>query len=343
MNKIVVASAGSGKTNHLVSEAVRLTDARILITTYTNENTQNIRDCLIERFGCVPPNVTVATWYSVLLTHGVRPYQNLVSSVPLPRSTNLIPVMPDWVKRTSKTAVDRYYFTSSGDLYLDRASDFVCLLDDKTRGLVIDRLAGIFTHVFIDELQDLAGYDLVLLEKLFRSDIDVIAVGDPRQATFVTNKGSKNKQFARAEIVDWIEAKQKEGLVTVEALTETWRSNQTICDFADALYPALPKTVSLNIQVTGHDGIFHIRADEAEEYYNTHSPMVLRWDKRANTLGLPAMNIGVVKGRSFNRILIFPTQPMKAYLAKGDLSQAGDLSKFYVAVTRARFSVAFVV
>jgi hypothetical protein len=34
---------------------------------------------------------------------------------------------------------------------------------------------------------------------------------------------------------------------------------------------------------------------------------------------------------------------MKEYLKSKDISKAGDLAKFYVAVTRAKYSVAFVV
>lgn len=343
MNKAVIASAGSGKTTNLVSEAGNLKDARVLVTTYTNENVATIRACFQEQFGLVPAHVTVASWYSVLLAHGVRPYQNLVSARPLPSSTMLVETMPEWVQRTRKADVDRYYFTPRGDIYLDRTSDFVCLADEKTGGLVIDRLEGIFTHIFVDEVQDLAGYDLELLEKLLRSKIEVMMVGDPRQGTYATNRSRKNKAVARAGIVDWIVAKEKAGLLRIEERVDSWRSNQTICDFADALYPHLPKTRSLNTHVTGHDGIFHVEAHLACDYHQQHAPVVLRYDKRAKTLGLPAVNIGIVKGKTFDRVLIFPTAPMRAYLESKNPEEAGDLSKFYVAVTRARYSVAFVI
>ena len=60
-------------------------------------------------------------------------------------------------------------------------------------------------------------------------------------------------------------------------------------------------------------------------------------------LGFNAINIGVSKGRTFNRVLIFPTRPMLDYLKTEDISKAGDKSKLYVAITRAKYSVAFVV
>jgi DNA helicase-2/ATP-dependent DNA helicase PcrA len=55
------------------------------------------------------------------------------------------------------------------------------------------------------------------------------------------------------------------------------------------------------------------------------------------------MNIGLAKGRTYDRVLIFPTKPMKEYLKTQEVAKAGDIAKLYVAVTRARFSVAFVV
>ena len=62
-----------------------------------------------------------------------------------------------------------------------------------------------------------------------------------------------------------------------------------------------------------------------------------------DTLGLPAMNIGIVKGSTFERVVIFPTRPMKQYLSDGDPSKLKAPESLYVAVTRARYSVAFVV
>ncbi|MEW5685061.1 MAG: UvrD-helicase domain-containing protein [Pseudomonadota bacterium] len=339
---VVIASAGSGKTTHLVSEAAARPEARILITTFTNENTEHIRNCLVERFGYIPANIAVMTWFSFLFGDGVRPYQNLVSGVGVSSSIALTDVPPA-LRRVRRDDVDRYFFTVAGDVYRDRVSDFVCFADDRSRGRVVHRLETIYTHIFIDELQDFAGYDLTFLEKLFRSRIAVLAVGDPRQATYATNRGAKNKGVARAKIVDWIEGLVRAGVVRAEERKETWRSNQMICDFADALYPHLPGAQSKNEEQTGHDGVFQVPWAEAKEYYARYRPTVLRWNRVANTMGLPAMNIGVAKGRTFDRVLIFPTNPMKEYLKTRDVAVAGDLSKFYVAVTRARFSVTFVV
>lgn len=42
-NKIIIAAAGSGKTSELVNKATELNTKRILITTFTVDNTEEIR------------------------------------------------------------------------------------------------------------------------------------------------------------------------------------------------------------------------------------------------------------------------------------------------------------
>lgn len=41
-NKLIIAAAGSGKTTHLVEEALKITEGKVLITTYTEANEQEI-------------------------------------------------------------------------------------------------------------------------------------------------------------------------------------------------------------------------------------------------------------------------------------------------------------
>lgn len=339
-SKVVVACAGSRKTTSIIEDALECAGKRVLITTYTNENLDQLRSYLISRVGEVPSNIKLLSWYSFLLQDGIRPYQSCICEGERVQTVDFASEAPRYVKRANAQS---YYLTRGRNIFRDRASEFVCSCDQKSGGLVVSRLEKAYDVVFVDELQDLAGYDLDLLERLFRSSLTAIAVGDPRQGTFSTNNGRKNKRFKRAGIQEWIAEKARAGLFQMEERTHCYRSNQAICDFADALFPTLVKSTSKTNTVTGHDGVFEIRSVDVLSYFETHRPIVLRWDRRTDTLGLAAHNIGVTKGRTFDRVLIFPTGPMRAYLKTRDPSVAGDLAKLYVAVTRARFSVAFVV
>ena len=341
-NKVVVASAGSRKTTMIVEEAIALVGKRILITTYTHENLDQIRSYLIEKCGHVPKHIVLLSWFSFLLQEGIRPYQSFVTEKSRIASI-LFKDMPSGTKYAPKNNLDRYYLANSGDIYRDRVSDFVCTCDERSGGLIVRRLEKAYDHIFIDEVQDLAGYDLTFLEKLFQSALPITAVGDPRQGTFSTNNSGKNKKFKRSGIFDWVLQHSGSGLITMEEKNDSFRCNQVICDFADVLFQDFNKTKSMNGTTTGHDGIFMIKKPEVPTYFESYKPVVLRWNKQSDTMNLPAFNIGASKGRNYDRVLIFPTGPMKAYLKSRNLDHVGDRSKLYVAVTRARYSVAFVI
>jgi DNA helicase II / ATP-dependent DNA helicase PcrA len=342
-NQIIVASAGSRKTTQIVEMALGLKGRRVLLTTYTNENLDQIRNFITDRCGCVPEHITLLSWYSFLLQDGVRPYQSFVTSENRRANSILFEELNDWNRRVPKARADIYFLTKGNDIYKDRVSELVCACDEVSKGLVVKRLERVYDTIFIDEVQDIAGYDLNLLEKLFASSIVINAVGDPRQGIFSTNNSAKNKKYKKSGMIDWISQHQKTGLVHVTEKNECYRCNQTICDFADKLFPEFGKTKSMNHEVTGHDGIFMVQPAKVAEYVSDHKPVVLRWNKSSDTMQLPAINFGASKGRTYNRVLVFPTKPILAYLETKDVEKAGDRSKFYVAVTRAKYSVAFVV
>lgn len=347
-NKIIIACAGSGKTTSIVDEALKLTNKRVLLTTYTNENVSQIKDYFITLKRCIPANIAIQSWFSFLLQEGVRPYQNYVSDLGRVQSICFFSNVKESIKLKKKIkfipeSKDEHYLTETHYIYEDKVSKFICRANERSNGLVIKRLEKIYDYIFIDELQDFAGYDLTLLELFFNSNMNIVAVGDPRQATFSTNNALKNKKHRKSQIYAWLKEKERVSTLRINEITHSHRCNQHICDFADNLYPEFPKTESKNTTVTGHDGVFLVKREDVAAYINMHGPVILRYSKAIDALGYPATNIGTTKGRTFDRVLIFPTKPMVEYLLSGDISKAGDKSKLYVAVTRARWSVGFVV
>lgn len=339
-NHVVIASAGGRKTTYIVEEALKQKDKRILITTYTRENLDQITTYLIERNGCIPDNITILSWFTFLLRDGVWPYQNNILSSQRVESLDFNTVQVPIVKGGRSNPA--WYLNRGNYLYKDRVSEFVCDCNSRGGGLVIGRLEKIYDVIYIDEMQDLVGWDQELVELIMQSSIQTTLVGDPRQATYVTNRSSKNKAQKGRNMMNWVAELIKKDLCLMEERKECFRCNQEICDFADGLYPELPKTKSMNTKKTGHDGIFTITVDDVPQYITDYSPKILRWNIKSDTLGLPAMNIGNSKGRTFDRVMIFPTNPMKLYLKTKNISDAGDIPKLYVAVTRARHSVVFV-
>jgi DNA helicase-2/ATP-dependent DNA helicase PcrA len=212
----------------------------------------------------------------------------------------------------------QYYFQNGDAIYSDKISRFVIDCEAKTNGSVTTRLCQLYDDIFIDELQDLSGYDLDLLEVFLRSRLRVVMVGDPRQCTYVTNNAAKNSQYRGIGILKLIHQWQQAGLFQVETHARSFRCNQQICDYSDALWPDMDATVSHNTETTGHDGVFIVKQEDMDDYIERFSPTILRYNKNADSAGYPALNFGNAKGLEFERVLIIPHGPIKKYIQSGN-------------------------
>ena len=123
--------------------------------------------------------------------------------------------------------------------------------------------------------------------------MNVMVVGDPRQHTLSTNTAMRNKKYRGAGLVEWL--KERQSICNLEERNDNYRCNQSICNFADDIFPGMPRSQSMVTESTDHDGVFCIPPSEALQYARKHNPVVLRDSKNFDTLGLPAMNIGVAK------------------------------------------------
>ena len=347
-NKLIIAAAGSGKTTHIVNEALKIKDKKVLITTYTIANESEIKKKIIEEnfrqngSPCIPANVTIQTWFSFLLQHGARPFQGVLYEK---RIEGLVLVSEQSAKFTKETDIEKHYFTKDYKIYSDKLSKFVSRCNEKSNGNVIDRISRIYQYIFIDEVQDLAGYDLELLKLFFDCNSNILLVGDPRQGTYSTNNASKHKQYQKTKIVDFLTNKINNLEKDDKSLLINYRSIEPICNFSNKLYPKMPQTISGNNDTTEHNGIFFVRKQDVEKYLQQYKPMQLRWNKnKVVNEQYFTMNFGESKGLSFDRVLIYPTDEILKWIKNNQVILADTtLSKFYVAITRAKYSVGIVV
>lgn len=323
----------------LTRQALARPHQRIAILTYTLQNLEEIRRSFESSVGTIPANVTLYSWYSFLLRECIRPYQAALLADPRIESIQFVSGRTN--NRIPRAQVPRYYLAGNRILS-DRASEFAVRCDDLTHGRVMARLANMFDEVYIDEVQDLAGYDLDLLERLLTTSLETTLVGDTRQATYSTNHAARNGQYGGTNMLRLFESWQQRDLCRIEHQTMSWRCMQPLCDLADSLYSNMPRTQSANDAVSGHDGIFVVSPDAVNCYVREFSPTVLRYDRNENCGGLPAVNFGESKGRTYTRVLIFPNGPLTRFLRSGNPAQITSPAKYYVAFTRARLSLAFV-
>ncbi len=349
-SKLIIAGAGSGKTTWLVQEALKIKDARVLITTFTDANEQGIREKFFEFNGCIPTNVTVMTWFAFLLRHGVKPYQNVIYD---DKINGLLLVNTKSGFRYNfrgrpiyygEKDMESFYLNKSKKIYSDKIAKFVYRANETTKGLVMDRIRRIYPNLFIDEVQDLAGYDLELIRLFHECDINLQMVGDPRQVTYHTHDEKKNKNYADGDIAGYLRYNCKSAAIDEITLSVSYRNTPVICDLANKVYPNHPRVNGTEKPSTGHDGIFLVSPEAVDDYVSKYRPMQLR-DKRSVIISekAPAINFGNAKGLTFERVLIYPTKPMVNWL----IDQNSELkpksrARLYVAITRAKYSVAFV-
>ena len=340
-DKIIIACAGSGKTTRLVNEALENRERRIAMVTYTNNNVRGINKKFGYRNSGVPKHVDVMTWFGFLLRECARPYQRAKYAEKRIKSLQFVNQQSARYSKESDTR--RHYFANGELIYSDKIAKFVVECETKSSRALTKRLRQVYTDIFIDEFQDLAGWDLEVIRMLLKSDIRVTLVGDPRQHIYSTNPSQKNKRYLGVGIVGLAEKWEKEGLCSIERMSASHRCNNHICEFSNALWPGMDEMTSLRNGVTDHDGVFLVSKKQVGEYIERFKPQVLRYNKRAKTYGFEALNFGMAKGLEFERVLIIPTNPIAKYLKSGTLNHMEkSRDKLHVAVTRAVHSVAFV-
>ena len=205
----------------------------------------------------------------------------------------------------------------------------------------------LYDRIFIDEVQDLCGYDLEVLRLLMSSSVRLEMVGDIRQAILATNERErKNKPYMYMQIWHWFRKEEKAGRLQITQRNQTWRCAPAIASLADSLFDdqwGFRPTESLNKRTTDHDGIFLVKPEHAMSYVKQFAPLALRnTAASAKDVDLAFTNFGEAKGLSSERVLIYPTGPITKLITHCKALEPQQAARFYVAVTRAEQSVAIV-
>jgi len=297
----------------------------------------------------MPENVTVQTWFSFLLEHGVRPYRFWNSRVEGVVLVNQITAKFTREFNPNGTLNPAYFFNSNMDVYTDKLSKLVFRCNENSDGYVIKRLEKIFKHIYIDEVQDMGGYDLSLIKLFMESMIHFTMVGDPRQSVYMTHPDRKYDKYDNGGIVDFIKNECKKISCTIDdtTLNHSYRNSKAICTLSAKLYPLLPSCESRLEKIIFHMGIFFVKTDNIYKYVSNLNGIVqLRYNKkeRRTISEVEVMNFGISKGLEFPHVLIYPTKPIIDWLIDNQ-SKLADSSRaeLYVAFTRAFYSIGIVV
>jgi len=362
--KLLLASAGAGKTERIAKNALKRAalGGRVLLLTYTiNNQFELVRAiCRINTFR--PENVIVKGWFSFLLEDMIRPYQRCilekrVSGIVFdPRNPHLVKKGKTfYIKNPEKNGDHwnpRHYVTKDNDAHTYYLAKLAARIYEESGGKPARRLAEIYDAVFIDEVQDLVGWDFEVIRAILKTSIaEFDCVGDFRQSIYETSETSKKPQTAAEKLAEF----KAMGFAT-EDLAISWRCIQSICELADRVHandglysPTKSEITVVPPEYADHQGIFAVPEFRLKEYIKKYNPVILRRDRRTEKAlcdGRTAYTFGESKGMGFERVLIIPTKSQARFLcgdttafdkAKTDEAQ----NKLYVAITRAKYSVAF--
>ncbi len=338
--KLFIAAAGAGKTRKIIHDSISA-DKKVLILTYTITNEQQIINRFKDKIGVIPSNVKISTWFSFLINEGVRPYQGSRFNE---RIEGIIFVNGQRVTFMKKES--NGYFASENKIYTDKLSECVIELNIKSQGKVFERISKMYDRIYIDEVQDMVGYDLEVLKNLIATKSEVIMVGDPRQCTYSTHSAKKYKKYSFGKIDEFLEKECKDLDIEIDksTLNCTHRSNNLICSFANKLYPNRTPITFINKAHDEFDGVKIIDIEDVDAYLEKSKAIQLRENKKTNVnTKYPCYNFGESKGLEFKRVLIYPTKPIWDWIIDNS-KELKDQSraKFYVAITRAFDSVVIV-
>jgi hypothetical protein len=346
MNEVIVAVAGAGKTEEIasrVSDSSNLSSVLLLTFTVRNQNEDAARVASkLKPSGGIP---TVMGWQAFLLNEVVRPYLPLCFPGFTMRGLRLAKRPSNWSRQSGA----RRFFTASGDAYHESVAMLAVKVMKASHGAVIRRLEQIYSEVYVDEAQDLCGNDLLVLEGLMRSTIGVCVVCDPRQSVVRTSYADrKSKDKLGPHLRNSFQDLENQGVCTLTDKSETHRFVQEIADFSDGIFPeecGFPHTTSRVVAPSGERrGVYLIAKDDVAEYSNRNNATVLRMKRDSNEYpGCEIANFGECKGMTRDCVSVIATLPIEKLISKGEVLGEKSAAGFYVAVTRARFSVAIAV
>jgi len=222
--KLIFAVAGSGKTYKIVQETAP--DKKNLILTYTNENVRSIKSAVEDKYGRMPKNITVMSYFSFLYSFCFRPFHSYEL-----RDNSYTWKMPVRGKVTPYKNKVAHYVTKRRYLYSNRLAKF--LIEFGTVAKINQRLEEFYDCLFVDEVQDFSANDFNFLLELSKANLGMMFVGDYFQHTFDTSRdGNTRKNLHKNGVEKYLKNFKDAGFeIDTNSLEKTRRCSPEVCQF----------------------------------------------------------------------------------------------------------------
>ena len=331
MDKIVIfAVAGSGKTSHIVNNLSE--NSQSLVITYTNSNLNNLKRKIVKKFDFFPQCICLLSYFTFLYQFCFKPF--------LWRKTGVTGI--SWQQpRIFRIRQDNpmYYMDKNRRLYHNRIAKLLEVSDLFTS--INQRIEKYFDNVYIDEVQDFGGNDFNLLKSIFRTNVNLLLVGDFYQHTYDTSRDANVNRNLHNDINAYIKVFEDNGIfIDKTTLNKSWRCSPDICNFVSN---------NLGIAMESHRTdsstiSYATLKDELDRIIMCEKTVKLFYQKHYS-FNCYSKNWGDSKGiDKYDDVCVVLNKTTEKLFKNKELHKLNPLTrnKFYVACTRARGNLHFI-
>jgi len=327
--RVIFSVAGSGKSSLIISSLEE--SSRALIITYTDKNTQNLKDRILRKFGYIPTGIRVYTYYTFLYSFCFRPILGHKIS-----SKGISWNQPPLYKETKDPL---HYRDKNKRLYGCRIAKL--LIHYKSIPEVIDRIKKYFDHFYIDEVQDFAGNDFNFLCSLAEANIHQLLVGDFYQHTFDTSRDGNINRTLHDNYTKYQERFIQAGFVIDrDTLSHSYRCSSALCAFV---------TDQLGVNIQSHrldetEVLLVECIEQAHQLFECSETIKLFYKNSNKYIGY-VENWGNVKGQDcYDDVCVVLNSNTYRHFRASSLIKLPPITKnkLYVACTRAKRNLYFV-
>ena len=320
--RLILSVAGSGKTSYIVNYTDE--ERRFLILTYTTNNVTNLRRKVARKYGCIPNNIEIYSYFSFVYSFCFKPF------------------LLNTVGANGINFKDTAHFQLKGDArYFDRfkrvySYRLAKLLEVKrVMDAVKARVEKYFDAVLIDEVQDFAGNDFTLLERIAECNVDLILVGDFFQHTYDTSRDGNLNKNLHANLAGYKQRFEAVGVtIDQETLGNSYRCSRTVCTFIRHHLG-----VAIDTHRQDETRIEYVTDDGAIHYLLGNKGVIKLFYENGKTYPLNSKNWGDSKGEDHHDdVCVVLNKNTDKLYREGRLPElpSRTKNKLYVAMSRAR-------
>lgn len=328
--RVIFSVAGSGKTTHIINNLD--INKRSVIVTYTNNNLINLRQGIVRKFGLMPSNFKIFTYFTFLHSFCYKPF--LVKQLGT-KGINYI----SQPNRYSAKGTREFYIDANHRLYSARISKLI--LEHPIINDVNERLSKYFDYLYIDEAQDLAGNDFNFLMEVVKSNVSIMLVGDFHQHTFDTSRDGNTQGSLFKNYTEYKKKFIKAGYnVDLTTLNKSWRCSPAICSFVSE---QLKIPMESNRQDETEIKIINTFEEAVRILHNSH--IVKLFYQKHYSYRCFSRNWGDSKGEDkYNDVAVVLNKSSYGKFRQDKLNELSPTSrnKLYVAITRTRNNLYFI-